>query len=142
MSETNDVNGPLPPGIGPHEGRECELMLAGLKPLAMFSDAATHCHYFPEAEFAPHVAAGRIIKREETIDIPEDGLVLRCLYYALPNEVWRITAAHDLKKALLQGLRKPSENDEIAIGRLLGYSDDDIQAFLRHTRAARMRSRR
>lgn len=120
----------LPSGVGPHEGRECKLMLAGLKPLAMFSDAATHCHYFPEAEFAPHVAAGRILKWEETLEIPNDNLAIRCLYYALPNEVWRIKAAHALKKALFLGQSRPTEDDEIALGRLLGYSEEDIQAFL------------
>lgn len=129
----------LPPGIGPHEGRECELMLAGLKPLAMFSDADTHCHHFPEAEFAPHVAIGRILKWEETIDIPDEAISIRCLYYALPNEAWRIAKAHAIKKALFQGLCKPTEEDDVALGRLLGYSEEDIQAFLRRVRKAMAR---
>lgn len=35
----NDKNSlEIPEGIGPHEGKELELMLAGKKPLAMFSD--------------------------------------------------------------------------------------------------------
>ena len=115
-------------------------MLSGLKPLAMFSDADTHCHHFPEAEFAPHVAAGRILKWEETIAIPDDKHAIRCLYYALPNEAWRIESAHAFKKALFQGQRNPTEDDDIALGRLLGYSEEDIQAYLRHTRAAKARS--
>ncbi|MDK9721649.1 MAG: hypothetical protein OEL53_10755 [Rhodospirillales bacterium] len=126
------MQGNLPPGIGPHEGRECELMLAGLKPLAMFSDASTHCHHFPEAEFAPHVANGRILKWEETIDLPDETVSIRCLYYALPHEGWRIEKAHAIKKALFQGLRKPTENDDIELGRLLGYDEKDIQAYLHH----------
>ncbi|MBF0269330.1 MAG: hypothetical protein HQL44_12145 [Alphaproteobacteria bacterium] len=51
--------------------------------------------------------------------------------------MWRIAVAHDFKKALFQDQRKPTEDDDIALGRLLGYSEDDIQAFLRHTRAAK-----
>lgn len=133
------MQGNLPPGVGPHEGRECELMLAGLKPLAMFSDADTHCHHFPEAEFAPHVAAGRIMQWEETIAIPDDKLAIRCLYYALPNQAWRIAKAHAIKKSLFQGLRKPAEGDDIELGRLLGYREEDIQAYLRHARAAKAR---
>lgn len=113
-------------------------MLAGQKPLAMFSDAVTHCHHFPEAEFTPHVVTGRILKWEETLVLPDDKPALRCLYYALPKEAWRIATAHTIKKALFQDQRKPAEDDDIALGRLLGYSEEDIQAFLRHTRRARM----
>ncbi|MBF0167707.1 MAG: hypothetical protein HQL45_08745 [Alphaproteobacteria bacterium] len=139
MTQSKTNADPLHLGIGPHEGRECELMLRGLKPLAAFSDVTTHCHHFPEAEFAPHVAAGRIVTREETLALPDDKLAIRCLYYALPNEAWRIAAAHILKKALFLGQREPVESDDIALGRLLGYAEEDIQAFLHHTRKAKAR---
>jgi len=43
----------LPPGIGPHNDRELELMLAGTKPMAMFSDAVHVSAYFPRRRFRP-----------------------------------------------------------------------------------------
>lgn len=132
----------IPSGIGPHEMRELDLMLAGTKPLAMFSDVSTHCHHFPEAEFAPHVAAGRILKWEETFAIPDGNLAIRCLYYALPNEIWRIAIAHALKKAVFQGQREPVENDDIVLGRLLGYSEEEVAAFIEHTWRRQLMGRR
>ncbi|BDW88224.1 hypothetical protein [Thalassospira tepidiphila] len=45
----------LPPGIGPHNDRELELMLAGTKPQAIFpSDAVQRPP--PKAEFTRHLA--------------------------------------------------------------------------------------
>ncbi len=42
-----------PAWMGPYEGRELTLMLAGEKPLAMFGNAVQHRDLFPEADFAP-----------------------------------------------------------------------------------------
>src|SRR5690606_29233921 len=53
-----------PEGVGPHEDRELELMLAGTKPLAMFGDAVGSAQEAPEDAFAPYVADGAIIRRE------------------------------------------------------------------------------
>ncbi|MEX2642606.1 MAG: hypothetical protein WD270_04090 [Acetobacterales bacterium] len=84
--------------IGPHEGRELELMLAGRKPLAMFSDARQHRDLFPEDDFAPHVAAGRIIRGERSF-LSHGGIDVVCIYYALPGEAWRIDAVHRIQQA-------------------------------------------
>jgi len=47
------------PNIGPHDDRELELMLAGRKPLAMFTEVLPlESGLIPEADFAPHVASG------------------------------------------------------------------------------------
>ena len=54
-----------PAGIGPHEFKELELMRAGKKPLAMFCDSVPASYDMPEADFAPDVAAGSIVRREE-----------------------------------------------------------------------------
>lgn len=53
-----------PPGVGPHELRELELMLAGTKPAAMFGEAVQFRDIIPEDDFAPYVASGRTLKRE------------------------------------------------------------------------------
>lgn len=73
----------LPPGIGPHEGRELALMLAGKKPLAMFNDDWPTDWEPPEIAFDPYVAEGRFVKNEMyvSMDAYEDG---RLRYYFLP----------------------------------------------------------
>ena len=60
-----------PPGVGPHEGKELDLMLAGTKPLALFSDAVEGASSFPEADFVPHVAAGRADSGASRPPVPE-----------------------------------------------------------------------
>lgn len=122
--------------IGPHEDRELELMLTGRKPLAMFSEIVSiDSDVFPEVEFEPHVRSGRIVKREslEQIDGPPSGpkrVTLRRVLYALPEESWRIDAML-LVCAVSANLRKWDEGIERIIGRLLGYEDHQIDAFVK-----------
>ena len=59
----------LPPGSGPHEGRELELMLAGAKPLAMFNDDLPEGMEPPEIAFDPYVAEGRFVKAENFLPL-------------------------------------------------------------------------
>lgn len=129
----------LPDGIGPHEGRECALMLAGQKPMAMFCDVATHSDHFPESEFAPHVEVGTIIRREEFYSSLGDAVVTRCLFFALPAHEWRIEEAHLIQKAIFTGQRCATAADDAQLGYLLGYEDADITAFLNHVRSLRTR---
>jgi hypothetical protein len=126
----------VPLGIGPHEGREAALMAAGRKPLARFFEAWSHAHHFPVAQFAPLVAAGSAVMVERTVE-DVDGRSTRLLYYALPGEEWRIEAAYAMDLDLLRRTRPFTEADDIAMGRLLGYSEEEIQAFLTHTAEAR-----
>ncbi|MBP3127762.1 hypothetical protein [Thalassospira sp. ER-Se-21-Dark] len=119
----------LPPGIGPHNDRELELMLAGTKPMAMFSDAVHVSDYFPDADFAPHVAAGRIIRVEEIIPRPPHDM--RYLFFALPGEEWRIEGALGMCRNLCAGNVADHDADSARIGELLGYSAEEITAFLR-----------
>lgn len=120
-----------PPGVGPHEGRELAFMLRGEKPLAMFSDVTGGAYLFPDDEFAPHVLSGRIVKRDYHYKTNVHGkdYELRYLYFTLPGEEWRIDAIHAINLRTHNGER---ETDEITaeIGRLLGYSEDDILTFL------------
>ncbi|MEK9970832.1 MAG: hypothetical protein VW600_16970 [Ferrovibrio sp.] len=119
-----------PPGVGPHSLRELELMLAGSKPAAMFSEAVQFRDIIPEDDFAPHVAAGRIIKREYVWDDRESGHSFIEVYYALPGEEWRIDALHELDLIARSKSRKWTDADDAATGHLLGYSEDEIAAFL------------
>src|SRR5882672_10783151 len=53
-----------PSFAGPHEGRELELMLRGVKPLSMFVEPVPpEFEYFPEQEFDSLVSHGRLVKR-------------------------------------------------------------------------------
>lgn len=122
----------LPPGIGPHNDRELELMLAGTKPMAMFSDALHVSAYFPDADFAPHVAAGRIIRVEEII--PRPPYEMRYLFFALPGEEWRIEEALVMCRNLCAGTVKDHDADSVRMGELLGYTTEDIQTFIAHVK--------
>ncbi len=121
----------LPDGIGPHEFRELELMLAGEKPLAMFSDVIPSSFDWPEAEFEPHVQAGTFVKREEIFQPPDLPRPMRVVYYALPREAWRIEKLHALNMEIHVGRRKWTDQDEFETGRLLGYSEEQVRVFLR-----------
>lgn len=131
----------LRPGIGPHEGRELELMLAGSKPLAMFSDVVSQSLEGLDEAFAPHVESKRFCRRE-AICRPRGRLLgniaLRYVYYALPDEAWRLGAMHRLNDGRLSGRRKFSLADEFAAGRLLGYSTREILQFVGWTRRLRV----
>ncbi|MEQ9347944.1 MAG: hypothetical protein RIG26_16025 [Thalassospira sp.] len=122
----------LPPGIGPHNDRELELMLAGTKPMALFSDAVHVSDYFPDADFAPHVKTGKIIRVEEII--PDEPYAMRYLFFALPGEEWRIEEALILCRNLRAGTVKDHDADSARMGELLGYSREDIETFLAHSK--------
>jgi len=123
-----------------HTGRELALMLAGTKPLAAFIDDFPSLHglyVIPEREFEPHVAAGRIVKRED-ITAPGPGapvgrgqrLGTRRVLYALPCEAWRIDAYLLLwKTAEKSGWNAGFERME---GSLLGYEDWQNDYYVEH----------
>jgi hypothetical protein len=74
-----DGNDDLPYKV--HTGRELAMMLAGTKPLAVFTDDYPKhhdLHIIPEREFEPHVRSRRIIKREH-IEPPGSDAVLRLI---------------------------------------------------------------
>jgi len=125
-----------PIGIGPHEDQELELMLAGTKPLAMFTDLIPPSFEFPEADFAPHVASGEIVRHEEIYRSPQSEFATRIVYFALAGEEWRIDALHAVNDAIFSGRRPATEQDDIETGRLLGYSDEEIAGYLDWTKAA------
>lgn len=120
-----------PPEIGPHEGRELELMLSGVKPLAYFCELTRAEFDWPDEDFEPHVKSGRILKREilhtETIMGVEEEV--RFLYFALPREEWRIEKAHaNFMRCNENGVE--TEFDSREMGTLLGYADHEIDVFV------------
>jgi hypothetical protein len=120
--------------VGPHEGRELELMIAGTKPLSMFVEPIPReFEAFPEAEFDALVSRNKLIKvvSMETVKRPDgkDGQVRRILY-TLPDEEWRIKSlllVQNLYFSLTPGWRPDLDR---VIGLLLGYERKDIESFL------------
>ncbi len=128
------------PLIGPHEGRELALMLEGIKKLAVFHELAHLIadmpeEIIPEKSFAPHVLAGRIIRR--SADISYGDMTIRYIFFCLPGEEWRIDAFLFLKRDAARNRQIYGDADDIMIGRLLGYSETEIGTFLHHRQPRR-----
>ena len=110
--------------LGPHQGKELELLLSGKKPIAMIEP----CRW---REFSKYVENGvlntmpiavlrsRISKRRGT-DI----------LYFLPGEEWRAAMLQTIYNNIVNEDRLMTTEDHTTIGKLLGYSDADIKTFL------------
>jgi hypothetical protein len=125
----------IPAFVGPHEGKELELMCAGVKPLSMFPEPLdSEFELFPEDEFDQLVSEGRLKKCVKTkVKRSPDGAEVPCRYvlYALPGEEWRMKAVilvQELYDSLAPGWRPDLDR---LIGLLLGYRREDIEDFLR-----------
>ena len=122
-----------PNSVGPHEGRELALMLAGVKPLSMFVEPVD-CDFelFPEEEFDKLVLQQKLKKR---VSIEKSGKTdqpdMRRVLYSLPGDEWRIDAmilVQQLYATLLPGWRPDLER---VIGLLLGYERVGIESFVK-----------
>ena len=122
----------FPEGIGPHEGRELELMLAGKKPLAMFYEAVVLpvSDFYPKEDFMPHVEAGTFIRRDEIYPSRHSDIPAHNVYYALAREAWRLEEIHQLQAGLFIDGKPWTAEDDRKIGQLLGYSESEIEAWL------------
>src|SRR3546814_9143117 len=118
-----------PKGVGPHEGRELELMLAGEKPLAMFGDAVGSAYEIPEIDFAPFVADGTFVRREEVYRPGGTGVPGRFVYFARAGEEWRIETMHRINQSLFVHKESMSLETEREIDRLLGYADTKLDHY-------------
>lgn len=125
----------LPAGIGPHEGRELDLLLSGQKPMAMFSDVVPASFDWGETDFDPYVQRKQILKRETFLE--REGLTFRFVYFCLPSEEVRIDQLHEINTTIFTGVRPATEEDDIQTGRLLGYTEDDISTYIEWSREIR-----
>ncbi len=138
MSEENSTSSGN--RTGPHDDRELELMLAGKKPLALFYDTVPECGVIPEREFAPHVDSGKMIKGERIFPSSEGSRTgstppVRVVFYALPEEVWRIDQAISLMEEVVFQRGRPHDEDDARLGRLLGYTGEEIKRHLASSHA-------
>lgn len=119
----------LPAGVGPHEEKELELMLAGQKPLAMLHDDWPVDWEHPKTAFQPYVKSGKIVAKEHTY-IFSDGDTLHYYYFALPDEAWRIDEMIAIHTKLFDENQPTTDEIERRIGELLGYTAKEIEAYL------------
>lgn len=122
----------VPPVIGPHNGRELEMMLRGDKPMALFAaEPGMDAEDVGDSHFKPFIDEGRILKFTHTD--PETSVEER--RYCLPTEEWRC------KLSLLISLMCRSgeafdvftSNDLARLeGALLGYPKESVEAFVKH----------
>ena len=123
-----------PPFVGPHDGRELELMLEGKKPLSMFSvDDAVEYENYPDKRFDALTSEGRFVKEVRIGKLMlVNGVEMRTrrILYATASEAWRIPAMlmiQDIYAPLTPGLRPDLER---AIGWLLGYDRSDVELYV------------
>jgi hypothetical protein len=121
-----------------HTGRELELMLLGVKPLAVFYDSYPEepCEeIIPENAFQPYVEAGSFEKREyiRFLDKPPPATHShvkgnRYVIYSIPEERWRIDAYIEMKEqSRVLGWSEEFERRE---GFLYGYEDWQTDAWI------------
>lgn len=102
------------PTIGPHQDREMTLMLSGMKPAAMV-----------EPERFNHWQTA----------IRENGWIARRIFngqivVTLRDQAYRIDLLNKIYLKAWQEGRKLTDVDHVKIGRLLGYSKNEIRDFL------------
>jgi hypothetical protein len=122
--------------IGPHEGKELELMLAGKKYLAAFGDvlpddgSKINEQIIPENKFAPYVKSGAIKRFERYVRSAKDNRQIFYVCFTLPGHEWRAETILWLRE-MAHTNRMPIDSAmEIMIGRLLDYDEADIQDFI------------
>ncbi|MGJ8527690.1 N-acetyltransferase family protein [Maritalea sp.] len=121
--------------IGPHTGRELELMLKGEKRLAWFQDMD------PIEAFAPHVEAGIICRFEwhdwtknfyltQKDHLPTNVIWPEPAFYFLPGEENRVEEFMEIRADYEVDGPGWHLQRERRIGELLDYPEQAIQAFI------------
>jgi hypothetical protein len=121
-----------PPGIGPHNGRELEMMLQGEKPMALFSaEPGMDAEDIGDAHFKPYVAEGYILKFSHF----DPATSIEERRYCLPTEEWRCKLSLLISRMCRSGeaFGVFTTDDLFRLeGTLLGYSKESIEAFVAH----------
>jgi hypothetical protein len=110
-----------PSELAEAERKELDLMLAGAKPVAMFSDWA------PESAFQPHVDRGAILRLDvATGQSPVGAFNIPYTYYVMPGEMARLRRLVMVKRQVFRGERRADAEHDREVGRALGYNEADI----------------
>jgi hypothetical protein len=124
--------------IGPHEGKELELMLARVKPFAAFGDVVPEIgtipeEIIPEKAFSPYVEQGNILRFSRDIAGNKTDEIMRYVCFCLPGEQWRADTYFWLRENMRNGKFPDDHACDRIIGRLLGYGEADIEEFVGQT---------
>lgn len=106
------------------------MMLSGEKPFAAFYDVHPSIADFeviPESAFDPYVKNGTFMK-EECIISRANNSQTRMVFYAVPNEEWRIKAYILLERTAVKS--GWNEGFERMQGSLLGYDDRQNDIYI------------
>ena len=113
-----------------HNGRELQLMLSGIKPMASFvAEDVVSPELVGDAEFAPYVENGKITKHIYRNN--DFGFEMRS--YCLPTEEWRgklFNLIYQLTwERKIDGVFNRADRERID-GMLLGYSKEETERQL------------
>lgn len=112
--------------LGPHEGRELDLMLNN-KPAALITQSDKM------KDFEPHIQSGRFVTR--TISHPV--MPTQKMHFVGQTEEHlnrAVSAFKNLWKHHGTDNQDAKDKAHIELGRALGYSEDDIEVFLKKIR--------
>ncbi|MFB9985349.1 hemin receptor [Mesorhizobium kowhaii] len=127
-----------PAGVGPHNGRELEMMLRGDKPMALFSaEPGMDTEDVGDAHFKPFVDEGRILKFSHI----DPGTSVEERRYCLPTEEWRCKLSLLIARLCRSGEAFDvfTSNDLARLeGTLLGYPKESVEAFIAHAASLKM----
>jgi hypothetical protein len=112
----------LPDGVGPHEGCEFDLMRAGKKDVSYF------CEIEPEG-LEDMLREGFCLLKFKQFQYDEIAI----LGWIVFREGWE-TEAMRLKEILTDGRKGIHSEREHEIGRLLSYTEKQVEAFISHAR--------
>lgn len=122
--------------IGQHEGKELELILDGQKHLAIFHDIVPDHgqiaeKIIPDQAYAPYVVSGKFIRKQKDFTVKKSGDTIRVVCFSTPDQTWRIDTVFWIKKQTYSGYLFPHNADDIMLGKLLGYTEKDIEDFIK-----------
>lgn len=114
----------MSPSIGPHEGIELELMLDNKKKIALF-----YSDYEIPAEFNPYINNKKFLLKKMTTETRLKGVNID-FYIIYQSECEKDVdeLIVFLKESILSN--EFNTNAERNIGRLLGYSEHDIEFYI------------
>lgn len=112
--------------IGPHEGRIVELMLSGKKPVCHL----VHGYDDREIEILNQAAAdGKLVTMPGSANI-YDGKECQTQLFCQPDQIVFMERAAILLSDARQGTIAYDADFHRELGRMLGYSEDDINHFI------------
>ena len=120
-----------------HVGQELEMMLSGVKPLAMFcgdADSERDERIISERRFSPYVQKGQFVKQEFILECAVDPrtnkpIRVRYVFYASASEQWRMDAMR-LTVQIMARMGGADEGLDRMMGILLGHSPEEVDEFV------------